>query len=64
MAYVALSRVQQMEQVYITKFDPSKIGCDENALNKMERLRNIQVETYPSWHGEETSIKLAILNIR
>ena len=64
-AYVMLSRIQCMEQLFILKgLDPSKIRASPSALNELKRLKDISFNTNPSpWHeNSDTAIKIASLN--
>ena len=65
-AHVMLSRVQCLDQVYITKsLDDSKIRTSSIGLAELERLKSISVNANPTpWNkasGEET-IKISSLN--
>ena len=47
MAYVILSRITSLEQLYMATFDEKKIYCNKDAKDESERLRkkalNLQV---------------------
>ena len=47
MAYVILSRITSLEQLYMASFDEKKIYCNKDAKEESERLRkkalNLQV---------------------
>ncbi len=40
MAYVALSRVKSLDQLYLLDFDPSVLFCNDEAIIETNRLRN------------------------
>ena len=63
--YVMLSRVQELNQVYIIdKFDPKKIYPSQKALIELERMNKRSLNENPnSWNkAEESTIKIASLN--
>ena len=63
-AYVALSRVQNMNQLIIEKMDESIIRCNQKALEETRRLMSIEINNFPNWTDEQSSIKLVQCNIR
>ena len=65
MAYVMLSRVQAISQLFILESVPvSKFYADQRALNELERLINKSMNKNPSsWEkNDDTSIKILSLN--
>ena len=64
-AYVMLSRIQCIEQLYIVnKLNPTKLKASAIALEELKRLEKISFNKNPSpWHEEvQNSIKVASLN--
>ena len=64
-AHVMLSRVQQLQQVYILKsLDDSKIRTSHIGLKELERLQTISINENPTpWHKlTEKAVKVASLN--
>ena len=64
-AYVMLSRIQKIEQLFIyEKFDPKKIRVSQDALKELTRLKMISYNENPGiWREENTRIiKVAMLN--
>ena len=64
-AHVMLSRVQQMDQVFIVeKFNESKIRTSKTALDENKRLEEISINKNPSpWDSNNCmSIKVVALN--
>lgn len=41
MGYVALSRCRKLENLFLTKFDPSRILCDQKSVVEINRLRHL-----------------------
>ena len=65
MCYVMLSRVQQLEQVFIlNKFDWKKIKNFSHALGELNRLKSISLnENLSPWfQNDEKSFKVSMLN--
>ena len=65
LAYVAISRVQNMNQLFIKdSLDPKKIICDEKGKKETKRLRAQSWNENPSpWMKQESSsVKIASLN--
>ena len=65
MCYVMLSRVQQLEQIYILdKFDIKKIKLFPHALKELKRLRSISFNENPTpwFKKKEDSLKVCTLN--
>ena len=63
--YVMLSRVQELDQVYIlNKFDPKKLYPSRKALNELTRMNKISINANPGLWGkkEETVVKVVSLN--
>ena len=62
--YVALSRIQQMDQLFILSgFDKKKIKVFQHALNELRRLKSISINENPSpWTRKDDKIKLCFLN--
>ena len=63
--YVMLSRVQELNQVYIlNKFDPKKLYPSRKALQELERMNKISINQNPSpWQKkDEKALKIASLN--
>ena len=64
-AHVMLSRVQQLQQVYILKsLDDSKIRTSHTGLKELERLQTISINENPTpWHKlTEKAVEVASLN--
>ena len=64
-AYVILSRVQCIDQIFITnKFDDKKIKVSKFALDELKRLDNISFNKKPSpWNKkDQNALKIATLN--
>ena len=64
-AHVMLSRVQQMDQVFIVeKFNDSKIRTSKTALEENKRLKDISLNENPSpWDSDNNSgIKVLAMN--
>ena len=64
-AYVILSRVQSIDQVFITKkFDDKKIKVSKFALEELKRLNHISFNQNPSpWHKKDkNALKIATVN--
>ena len=64
-AYVMLSRVQQLEQVFILGLlDESKIRTSRIALTELQRMKSVAVNTNPSpWVKRDNNVvKIATLN--
>ena len=64
-AHVILSRVQQINQVFIMNtFNPSKIRTSQIALTEMERLESISINRNPSqWHKRNTGcVRVVTMN--
>ena len=68
MAYVILSRVTNIKQLYLTKFDQKKIYCSSVAKREAERLRaraiNLKETEWDKKLGEDGAIKMSSLNAR
>ena len=65
-AHVMLSRVQQLDQVFIIgKFNESKIRTSQTALEEMKRLENISMNKNPSpWESNyDQSIKVIAMKL-
>ena len=54
MAYVMLSRVQSLDQVYILgKLNPKKITVDQKCLEELKRLERISINRNPTpWNAQ------------
>ena len=64
-AHVMLSRVQQLEQVFILqRLDESKIRTSNIGLTELLRLKSMSINENPTaWHGSNrNSVKVASLN--
>ena len=64
-AYVILSRVQCIDQIFITnKFDDKKIKVSKFALDELKRLDNISFNKKPSpWNKkDQNALKIATVN--
>ena len=64
-AYVMLSRVQQIDQLFIVgSLDEDMFETSEDALKELKRLESISFNKNPSsWHKEDTGdLKIATLN--
>ena len=65
LAYVMLSRVQNINQLYIlNKLNPNKIVCDDDGLAESERIRKISWNENPTpWIKQgSNSVKIASMN--
>ena len=64
-AYVMLSRVQSMDQIYIVgKLDSKKLYMNEAAKSELQRLHNISLNSNPTpWGRNDKILKVASLNI-
>ena len=65
MAYVMLSRVESIEQLYILeKFDESKIYGNHQAIMELEKMNKISVNVKPSlWNNLKVlSTRISVLN--
>ena len=64
MAYVMLSRVQCLEQVYILEgLNPEKITTAKCSITELERLDSISWNRNPTpWHSSAPGIRVAALN--
>ena len=64
-AYVMLSRVQSLDQVYIVdKLESKKLYINEAAKSELKRLQKISKNSNPMpWGKEDKNLKLASLNI-
>ena len=63
--YVMLSRVQELDQVYIIdKFNPKKLYPSRAALNEVKRMNEKSVNKNPTkwWRTEVDTLKIATLN--
>ena len=63
--YVMLSRVQELNQVYIlNKFNPKKLYPSQKALRELERMNRISINNNPdSWNKEmDNALKVVSLN--
>ena len=63
--HVMLSRVQELQQVYIiAKFDPRKLRASPKALKELERMNKVSINANPnSWEKEDNKIlKIISLN--
>ena len=66
MAYVMLSRVQSIDQLYILdSLDPKAIKVEEGSIKELERLDSISYNRNPTpWNaGDQVGIRIASLNI-
>ena len=65
-AYVMLSRVQSLEQLFILNEVPTKkLYADVKALREIERLESVSINKNPStWNNEKSLAKIAFLNIQ
>ena len=62
--YVMLSRVQEMEQVYlIDGFDPDKIYPSKKALNELERMNSVSWNNNPSCWNKDMKEVIKILSL-
>ena len=65
MAYVMLSRVESIEQLYILEtFDESKIYANQQAIKEFERMNSMSVNKRPTvWNSvSEEKIRISVLN--
>ena len=65
MAYVMLSRVESIEQLFILEqFDESKIYGNKNAIDELERMNKIAVNQRPTeWNNLKENIeRISVLN--
>ena len=62
--YVMLSRVQELEQVYILdQFNPNKIYPSEKALKEADRMNRVSINENPSAWNQNTPNNLKILSM-
>ena len=61
-AYVVLSRIRNLNQLYITKFDPEKIQANEDALAETERLEENSSNPFEELKIDNNSIIINIFN--
>lgn len=64
MCYVILSRIVCLEQLFLKKFDPDKIYCNEKAKAEALRLKEISLNNVESEWDTETVLKISTLNVR
>ena len=64
-AYVMLSRVQSLDQIYIVgKLESKKLYMNESAKSELQRLHKISLNSNPTPWGRNTrNLKIASLNI-
>jgi hypothetical protein len=64
-AYVVLSRVQCIEQIYFTRCPSKKIYCSDVCKKKCEQIKQISLnETSNPWGTNATLLKVSSFNIR
>ena len=66
MAYVMLGRTENLDQLYLEKFDPKKIYCDGQSKKETLRIMNESKQALARnvWFSSREKIKVAALNIR
>ena len=66
MAYVMLGRTENLDQLYLEKFDPKKIYCDDQSKKETLRImkESKQALGRNAWFSSKENIKVAALNIR
>ena len=66
MAYVMLGRTENLDQLYLEKFDPKKIYCDDQSKKETLRIMKESKEALArnAWFSSREKIKVAALNIR
>ena len=63
--YVMLSRVQELNQVYIlNKFNPKKLYPSQKALRELQRMNRVSINNNPdAWNNEmDNALKIVSLN--
>lgn len=63
-AYVCLTRVQELEQLYIASFTEKWLKCDLTTKSKVEELNEKSIQDQSSWFTNSSNLKIASLNIR
>jgi hypothetical protein len=64
-AYVVLSRVQSIEQIYFTRCPAKKIYCSDVCRKKCEQIKQISLnETLNPWGKNALVLKVSSINIR
>jgi hypothetical protein len=64
-AYVVLSRVQSIEQIYFTRCPTKKIYCSDICRKKCEQIKQISLnETSSPWGKNGSLLKISSINIR
>ena len=63
MAYVMLSRVQSLDQIYILgKLNPKKITVDQKCLEELERLERISINRNPTpWNAQAPGKSICVM---
>lgn len=66
MAYVILSRITSIKQLYLKEFDQKKIYCNAVAKREAQRLRKRAINIQPKeWDQQrENYVKISSLNVR
>ena len=66
MAYVILSRITSIDQLYLKPFDPRSIYCSEKAKKEALRLKGIAINKITTnWDiDEQDVVKISSLNVR
>ena len=66
-AYVMLSRVQELDQIYILEeLPPEKIYANQAAIQEIERLQSVSLNMNPTYweENDNSKIKICFLNCR
>ena len=66
MAYVILSRITNLDQLYLNKFDPKKIYCNDDAKKESAKLKERSINLIPTpWNTQQNdTLKISTLNMR
>ena len=66
MAYVILSRITSISQLFLKPFDPAKIYCNEIAKIEAQRLKRIAInKNQTEWDmNENNTVKISCLNVQ
>ena len=65
MAYVMLSRIQRLSQLFINgNFDPKKIRANDQAVMAMKNLEAKSMNKNPTlWYSQKPALRIAALNV-
>ena len=65
-SYVMLGRTENINQIYLAKFDDNKLKVNDDSLKENNRLEKRAAEALKddSWHSLEDTFRLSCMNIR